>query len=422
MPPARGCSLDKHRGIEDLVAAVLAELHRLRYTARTKDDYRQFYWHVMAYAHSRGIAEYSEQFASQFFEETFHVAIPAIRPPIPPKLNKALRYLRSLGDFQLHGTVLRARPRKAARELPDPFRGVIESFVRDCEQRGHSPHTIADRQRWLHAFADYLAGHGVSPNTIAADHISRYTATLVGHHAHSVATILSPVRTFLKFLYLEGYHTQDLSASVPRIRWSYHTRIPTVWPRDAVERLLRAVDRGNPTGKRDYAILLLAARLGMRIGDIKALTLSALQWDKNTISWVQQKTRRPISYPLLDDVGWALIDYLQNGRPPTASPHVFVRHRAPFEPYGHDTKLGYLIATYARRAGIPVPRERHGMHSLRHTLASRLLEQHTPLPVIAEILGHLSTQSTRVYLHVDLDALRQCALDPEEVFAGVDHI
>lgn len=127
-----------------------------------------------------------------------------------------------------------------------------------------------------------------------------------------------------------------------------------------------------------------------------------------------------MTYPLLDDIGWALIDYLQHGRPQTASPFVFVRHGAPFEQFGKHANLHHIITTYTRRAGIPVPRGPHGMHSLRHTLASALLEQHTPLPVIADILGHLSTQSTQVYLHVDLGALRRCALDPEEVFACVD--
>lgn len=414
--------MEARHSIEDLVAGVLSELDRLRYTARSQGDYRAFYRHVVAYAEARGISEYSEAVAARFFQETFHVTMEELQPPVPPKLTKALRYLRSLGDYQLHGTVVRARRRKPCQELPDSFRAVIGAFERDCEQRGHAPRTLLGRRRWLGAFADYLAAQGISPSTIAAAHLSRYTATLVDRNAHTVATMLSPVRVFLKFLYQAGYHAQDLSASVPRIRSSYHTRIPSVWPGDAVQKLLGTVDRGNPTGKRDYAILLLAARLGMRIGDIKALQLSALHWDTKTIHWIQQKTRRAISYPLLDDVGWALIDYLRHGRPPTSSPHVFVRHRAPFEPYGHDTKLGYLIATYARRAGIPVLRGHHGMHSLRHTLASRLLEQHTPLPVIAAILGHLSTTSTRAYLHVDLESLRRCALDPEEVFAGGDPI
>ena len=194
-------------------------------------------------------------------------------------------------------------------------------------------------------------------------------------------------------LYHAGYHALDLSGAVPRLRSRYYERVPSVWPADSVRRLLGVIDRGNPTGKRDYAIMLLAARLGMRVGDIKALTLSALHWENKTIVLVQQKNRQAMTYPLLDDIGWALIDYLQHGRPQTSSPHVFVRHNAPFEAFAQFANFHHLMTTYTRRAGIPLPRGAHGMHSLRHTLASALLEQHTPLPVIAEIMGHLSLHS-----------------------------
>lgn len=185
-------------------------------------------------------------------------------------------------------------------------------------------------------------------------------------------------------------------------------------------RVLAAVDRGNPTGQRDYAILLLAARLGMRVGDIQALPLTALHGDTQTIEWVQQKTGRPMCLPLRADIGWALIDSLQHGRPATPVPEIFVRHRAPFEAFGLHAHRHTLVAKYTRRAEMPVPRGSHGLHALRHGLASTLREAETPLPVIAEILGHVSTHSTQVYLPVDDEALRRGALDPEEVFAYVD--
>ena len=412
--------MDNRLPLEDLVARVLVELDRLQYSSNTQAGYRRLYQRMLACAHAHGIRYYSEDFGRQFFETTFQCAMRDLPQPVPRKFRPALRHLRCLGDYQLHGTLLRRQIQKTPYEPPPAFKAVLEAFARECDRRGYSP--LAARTRWnrLRAFVDYLATLGVAPEGISSQHLSNYTATLIGYHAKTVAATLTTIRTFLRFLYYAGYHAQDLSGAVPRLRSGHYERLPSIWPADAVQRLLVAVDRGNPTGKRDYAILLLAARLGMRVGDIKALMLSALQWDTKTIVCVQQKTGRPVTYPLLDDVGWALIDYLQHGRPLTASPYVFVRHSAPFEPFGKHVNLHHIITTYTRRAGIPVPRGPHGMHSLRHTLASALLEQHTPLPVIADILGHLSTQSTQVYLHVDLDALRRCALDPEEVFACVD--
>jgi integrase/recombinase XerD len=185
-------------------------------------------------------------------------------------------------------------------------------------------------------------------------------------------------------------------------------------------RMLDAIDRGSPLGKRDYAILILVVKLGIRAGDIKALELSDLNWSSKTITITQEKTKVEVTYPILHDVGWALIDYLQNARPTCDVPYLFVRLNAPFEAFGENANLHNIITKYTRLAGINVPRgKRHGLHSLRHSLASTLLEQGASLAVISEILGHVDSKSTSVYLHTDLGGLQACVLDPEEVFLNV---
>jgi integrase len=121
-----------------------------------------------------------------------------------------------------------------------------------------------------------------------------------------------------------------------------------------------------------------------------------------------------VRLPLLKDVGWGIIDYLQNGRPVSNSPYIFLRHLAPIEPFSDEDHLCQIIVKYMRLAKIPVaPKKKIGMHSLRHTLATTLMEQHTPIEQIADILGHQSTASTPVYLKSSLNLLRECALDPE---------
>lgn len=117
----------------------------------------------------------------------------------------------------------------------------------------------------------------------------------------------------------------------------------------------------------------------------------------------------------MPDVGWAVIDYLKYGRPKVDSPYIFVRHIAPFLPFSEDDHLNQLIKAYMVKAHIPVSGKRRGMHSLRHTMASVLLEKDTPLPVISDIIGHLDTNSTAVYLKVDMARLAECPLDFEEV-------
>lgn len=402
--------------IEELAEQVLDELKRLGYAHNTQLTYRRFYNRILRYAKSQGIEHYSEAFGRKFFEVTYGCQWIELPQPIPKKFRPPVRFLASLTDVQLHGTVVRRRSKNRPYVAPPAFREALSAFTVECQRRGYSPYGQRTRMGRIRLFLSFLAAENVTPDTLTARHVSRYAATLMNYHPKTVLAILTNLRTFLRFLHDADFHAQDLSSSVPRVRSGRYERLPSVWPADAVQRLLKAVDRGNPTGKRDYAILLLAARLGMRVGDMKSLTLSALHWEVKTIAWVQQKTGRAIQYPLLDDVGWAIIDYLKYGRPTTASPVLFLRHHAPFEPFGQHVNLHHIITRYIRRAGISVPSTHHGLHALRHTLASTLLERDTPLPVIAEILGHLSTQSTQVYLAVDRAGLERCALDPEEVF------
>jgi integrase len=118
-------------------------------------------------------------------------------------------------------------------------------------------------------------------------------------------------------------------------------------------------------------------------------------------------------------VGWAIIDYLKYGRPKIDSPYLFVKHMAPFGPFSEADHLNQLIKRYMELAHLPTLKKRRGMHSLRHTMASMLLEKDTPLPIISDILGHVDTDSTAAYLKVDIKKLKECSLDFEE---AADHV
>jgi integrase len=195
--------------------------------------------------------------------------------------------------------------------------------------------------------------------------------------------------------------------------------LPPVWPPEAVEALLGAVDRSSRLGKRDYAILLLAARLGLRACDIRALKLDNIQWAEARLTLNQSKTGRYLSLPLSEELGQALIDYLRHARPQSPHREVFLRARAPYEPFGPTNPLYGVITGTLRRANISLPRGMpRGLHSLRHTLATRLVQTGKPLESVAAVLGHSSIESTRIYTHLDVGALSSVALDPEEVLHG----
>jgi integrase len=192
--------------------------------------------------------------------------------------------------------------------------------------------------------------------------------------------------------------------------------IPSIWSKEEAKRIIDAVNTAGPTGKRDMAILLMISRLGMRQSDVVNLRFDNINWSACTLTFIQVKTNRPLTLPLPDDVGSAVIEYLKHGRPPVESSYVFVKHVPPFDPL---KSVFLILDKHITHAGIVRrPGKQKGSHVLRHSLASRLLDNDVPVETIAAILGHADTNQTYDYLKVGFKALAECAIDPEEVMGN----
>jgi site-specific recombinase XerD len=295
---------------------------------------------------------------------------------------------------------------------------ILSGYEKFCHDQLWSPlGTIRSRKRDITKFLHYLDSQGIkSVNEIHAATLSRFVTSCSHLKPATLAHTVSSLRSFLRYLNMKGQIDKNLAEYVPKIPVRSDERIPSVWKQADVDALVAAVDRNSPCGKRDYAILLLVARLGMRVSDIRNLRFENLLWEEARIEINQAKGGDPLTLPLTEDVGQALIDYLRHGRP--ASPHreVFIRANAPFVPFGCDNNLHYIITRYRRRASISLPKQnRKGMHSLRHTLASRLLEAGISIETISGIMGHISVETTRIYTKVGVKDLQSVAIDPEEV-------
>jgi integrase len=208
---------------------------------------------------------------------------------------------------------------------------------------------------------------------------------------------------------------RDLSAAAATVRQYRLTGIPDLLTDEEVATLLQAVDRSTAVGKRDYAVLVLGARYGMRPGDIRQLSLDHIDWRGRQIALPQAKTGQLLVLPLLPEVADALIAYLRHGRPQTECRNVFVRHRAPYEPFAPNNNLPTIIRQALQRAGLDQRHGRKGLYLLRHTLASRLLRDGHSIKTIADVLGHGHLDSTLIYTKVDLSHLETVALSIEEL-------
>jgi integrase/recombinase XerD len=413
-----GETMETKKPIEVLAAEVVEELKQLNYAYNTICGFRASFNRICTFARDKGELHFSERLGKEYLKEKYDCTIDYYQESFPKKAKGAIRSVRLLGDYQLHGVIIRRIVKRKGYVKPPQFEEVLTAYEKECQNNEYSLRGMRTRLQRLFFFVDYLSLRKIMDvNEITPKIISDYVKSVSPKHEKSIASILTTLRVFLRFLYLYEYTEEDLSLSVPKQKKYNYPAVPSTWNPVEVKRMLDAIDRGSPLGKRDYAILILVAKLGIRAGDIKALKLSDLNWDTKTITIKQEKTKVETIFPILHDVGWALIDYLQNARPTCDVPYLFVRMNAPFKEFGENANLHNIITKYIRLAGITIPRgKRHGLHSLRHSLASTLLEQGKSLAVISEILGHVDSKSTSVYLHTDLNGLKACALDPEEVF------
>ena len=408
------------KSLEKLIHDLEQEMLRLGYTNGSMRFYRRRWQMLLQFAQKRGETFYSERLGMNFVEKHFHIFEKDLNHTLSQSETQELRIIRMVGDFQLHHTILR-RYYKHKEILTEPyFVAVSKRFKSYCADKGYSKVTIDHYVKQSARFMDYLASQNVTDcKAISLALIHAYIKTFAGYTYKTIEQNICSMRAFFRFLLETGKIEVDFAAKTPMVQARKQTRIPSVWTTDELKKMFAVIDRGSPKGKRDYAIILLACCLGMRCTDIKQLKMENFHWEEKKLVFIQSKTRTPLSLPLTSEIGWAVIDYLKFGRPEIDSPYLFVKHMAPFGPFSEDDHLHQLIKRYMELAHLPTLKKRRGMHSLRHTMASMLLEKDTPLSIISDILGHVDTDSTAVYLKVDLKKLKECSLTFEE--EAIDH-
>lgn len=287
-----------------------------------------------------------------------------------------------------------------------------DSFCRWMrEQRGIAERTLCDYRQYLQPL---LAEIGNEPNKLHAARLRRFVLELshnVGNARVKAAT--SGLRTFIRFLVSQGHCPASLVDAIPSVAHWRLSSLPQYLQPEEVERVLDSVDTQTPVGQRDRAILLLLARLGLRAGDVVQLRLMDIDWRAATIT-VSGKNRRQTQLPLTQEVGDAIVSYLQHGRAPTQSDRLFVRAIAPFRPFRDARGISDIAKLALRRAGVNAP-QRGAAHVLRHSAATTMLRRGASLQDISTVLRHQSVASTQIYAKVDVVALHELAQPWPEV-------
>ena len=316
--------------------------------------------------------------------------------------------LRHLLDFLRRDGVI------PTEKISAPQLSSAERCARDYEQylreaRALARATIVNYVPFIRDFLDDCFGRGAVrlSRLRAADVVGFVQRQAPRLHLKRAKLMTCALRSFLHYARYRGEVTLDLAAAVPVVANGSMTSIPRAISADHVRQLLASIDRRTAVGRRDYAVLLLLARLGLRSSEVAFLELDDIDWNTGRLS-VRGKGAQQLELPLTREVGKAIVAYLRDGRSPSTSRRVFLRAKAPIRGFGGASGVGSIVRHSLKRAGINAPTT--GAHQFRHGLATEMLRQGASLSEIGALLGHHHPQTTMIYTKVDLDALRRLAL------------
>ncbi len=316
-----------------------------------------------------------------------------------PVLPRLLGYLRDAG-------VIASSEQKADDSDLGRLLGAFEQYL--TQERGLAQATLANYLPAVRHFLSERFGQG-------SLHLRELTASDVTQSVVRYAQSTSPgsarvrvsaLRAFLRFALREGEILNDLAAAVPTVAHWRLASVPGLLHPEQVDRLLSGCDQSTLMGQRDYTILLLLVRLGLRGGEVVAMRMEDLHWRAGELI-IRGKGRRRDQFPMPKDVGQALATYLRQGRPSCSSRRVFIRLRAPHRGFASGVAICSIVRRALDRAGLRPARK--GAHLLRHSLASEMLRRGASLAEIGQILRHNSPTTTEIYTKVDLSALRELA-------------
>ncbi len=404
--------------IEMITEGLLALLRENNYNPMTIKFYEREWSKIQRFlTEEYGDTQYDMERGLKYLEKQYGFITRYNDGSLSQQRVQLLRVVHMLEDYSLHKVLTRRYyASKNPLTLNAYYADIFKGYSSHLDNTEFSANTVGHYKSISTVFMDYLAQLKIhNAKHISMDTCNGYLKTQVGYSFKTVEQNVCGVRHFLRYLLSIGLITEDFAEKIHMPSISKNARIPSAWPVDELKAMIAAIDRNNPIGKRDYAMIILACVLGLRIGDIKSLRFSNFDWNEKKVSLVQNKTHKPLTLPLPDPVGWAVIDYIKNGRPDYHETDiVFLKHMPPFDAFSDNDHLGNRIKHYMQKAGINRYRERHsGFHSLRHSAGSMLLEMETPLPVITNILGHSDLDITAVYLKTDLEKLAECILEPE---------
>lgn len=381
---------------DSLKNGLLKLLQDKNYGDNTINNYRRNLNKLERYMITNDIVNYNSYVGQRFIDDYFSTHL----------LNKGSQqhintFIHRLDDYCIGKYQIQRKQELVA--LPECFTILMDSYIKKSRDDGNKESTIIKKISFLREFYFHL-------KSIGCEDIRYADSAIIGRACLMLKNKdgWSFIRRFLRYLNCVGLVNYDFSTIIPHFRKVFH--LPITYTEDEINRFEKAIDTRTKIGKRDYAMLLLATRLGMRSGDIANLAFSSIDFGKNIISIIQEKTIEPLILPLIPVVKAALIDYIQNGRPESNIPYIFLKIHAPLERITTSV-IRFETKKYFIKAGINVTDRKHGPHVFRSSLASSMINNQVPYDVVRKILGHTDPDAVRHYANVDIERLREYSVE-----------
>jgi site-specific recombinase XerD len=399
----------KKEDIHKLISQCLAFFQESNYTPNRIGVYKTLWKHgIVQYMEAKSLTFYTPEIGAEFTTTCHH------NGTVRPQEREKIRSIQVLDDMLILGHIRKRCFTPVYHRLDGELGLEMEKLVTHMTNLRRSATTIRDYRLYLSEFLQHLGNAGVHHLCEIAEH---HIISFILAHPTNKVNIVSALRVLFRFWKEEHILVKDFSKFFETFRVRKTERLPSFYTTNEVIQVEQSISRSSRVGKRNYAMVLLASRLGLRASDIAKLQFGDIDWDDNNITIKMQKTRRINQLPLLAQVGNAIVDYLKNGRPASSLKSVFLSGRAP---YVGATKgcVCAAINTIITNSGVDVNLKHHGPHSLRHSLASAMMQEGASLPAISEALGHKHTDTTMIYLKINTQSLLKCALPVSMVLDG----
>lgn len=391
--------------VGELVATLYAKMREYGYAQSSLETYRRICEKLLDFFEENGVATFDIETGRRFVWECCGAQLGT-----NGYFKNYNRAIHMLSDLQRYGMIFKQSV-LTMKDFSDEFKPLFEEYLESVRKSGIAEGSVHAYRTHLFRLESFLQDRGlVCFDQIELHHINTYTETLSGYARNTISFTLTNLKRLMDFAYQNGYHSKTFSNSLPTVGFTQSSRLPAIFTADEVERILENIDNNNPAGKRNYAIILTVAKLGLRVSDALDLRFDSIDWDKKRISIKQRKTGIPLELPLLEDVGWAIIEYLKHGRPESNCKNIFVCHRPPYDEL--SVNFSKTISRAVQKAGIKTPTNKTvGTHTFRHSIATSMLDNGVKLTEIAQTLGHTSLESSEEYIALNVNMLQQCALE-----------